>query len=613
MKYIKFFLVLGILARLALAEDQSVYSSTLDIIFSQAEVHLEQLDKTISCKVENTLLGNKNVDFTDKEKLKSVCEEVAGLLFFGAPLTNAETKTFVGLDGVDKADAGYGFRESDGSIEDERMMIREVTLAGFLGQHYREMFTKDGANAKDIIDYFKLDRVVEEDEREHVAHVLRLMQIAAGKSVSWNGTNFGDELVGEDVVEFYAQHAMVGRFKYLAATKFIPQSPMGDLRDKLKFSTLSMDSIKGEAFALFLQIETFEENEFGEETDATLDPDVIKITIDEAFEDIEIFDQKTIDYNKSLRQELKTTFPDEANVLVDPEKSIVIRLFANEYAKFAEKNNYSHRYLEFLKILPLLYQDYNYLSDNYNTKEEVEKVAPSYFRALEQIKAKDVGQGGVSLGSLQFLPVSIFGLHSLKRLTIAGLENKPDDEVLEKLGNLTELSELSLQNCGLESLPASIGNLKKLRILNFQYNSLKYLPESIGDLGALLSLVLDNNELSKLPESIGMLHGMEELIVSNNKLKTFPVSIGKLAKIKYIYAFDNQIESLPDEIGDCGTLLTLALENNNLTALPETISSLDKLKALAIENNRLTEIPQSVLNMPNLKDLDQQLKIQKKQ
>ena len=441
------------------------------------------------------------------------------------------------------------------------------------------------------------------------------MQIAAGESVSWDGTAFGDELVGEDVVEFYAQHAKAGRFKYLAATKFIPEALWDELRNKLKLSTISMDSIKGEAFALMYEIDSYEEGVTEEGEKILLYPDKKKVINYDTDEELSLSISllESADYYKSLQQELKTTFPKEAAMLADPTKPRVIKLFEDEYAKFAKKNNYQYIHMAFYRILPLLYQDYNYLSDNYKTKEEVEKLAPSYFRTLEEIKDVDVWHGEVSLGTLQFLPVSIFGLHGLKSLTIAGLNNKPDDEVLEKLGNLTELSELSLQNCGLESLPASIGNLKKLRILNLKNNNLKYLPESIVDLPWLTAINLDDNELLELPESIGRLRRMDELIVSNNKLKAFPASIGNLWNIIFIVAHNNQIESLPDEIGDLSRLIGLALDNNNLTALPETINKLANLTNLRVMNNNLTTIPESVLNMPKLNDLREQLKIQKKQ
>ena len=50
-------------------------------------------------------------------------------------------------------------------------------------------------------------------------------------------------------------------------------------------------------------------------------------------------------------------------MLADLKKSMVIKLFANEYAKYAKKNNYQHIYRAFYRILPLLYQDYDYLND----------------------------------------------------------------------------------------------------------------------------------------------------------------------------------------------------------------------------------------------------------
>ena len=76
------------------------------------------------------------------------------------------------------------------------------------------------------------------------------MQIAAGNPVSWDGTDFDDKIVDEDVVQLYVEHVIEWRFKHSTATKLIPEARRDEFRDTLKLSmTSSMDSIKGKAFA----------------------------------------------------------------------------------------------------------------------------------------------------------------------------------------------------------------------------------------------------------------------------------------------------------------------------------------------------------------------------
>ena len=147
MKYIKFFLVLGLISHLTYAgdEERSNFRSTvLNLNFRSADEHLGFLDAVVSYGKGKTILNLES-----QEELNKLCEEVAGMLFFANPLTIYDGHSkFAGLEGIDKAGQGYGFRDSNGSTEDEHMIIREVTLAGFLGQHYREIFTKKGASAQ---------------------------------------------------------------------------------------------------------------------------------------------------------------------------------------------------------------------------------------------------------------------------------------------------------------------------------------------------------------------------------------------------------------------------------------------------------------------------------
>src|SRR5258708_35416526 len=62
--------------------------------------------------------------------------------------------------------------------------------------------------------------------------------------------------------------------------------------------------------------------------------------------------------------------------------------------------------------------------------------------------------------------------------------------------------ELSVQGCGLASLPDSIWQLNHLRVLSLGENHFSSVPDSIGALSDLTPLYLHNNQLSTLPASI---------------------------------------------------------------------------------------------------------------
>ena len=86
----------------------------------------------------------------------------------------------------------------------------------------------------------------------------------------------------------------------------------------------------------------------------------------------------------------------------------------------------------------------------------------------------------------------------------------------ERIGRLTNLKTLRLNNNNLESLPDWIGNLTNLKSLRLGGNGLKSLPESIGNLTNLEYLDLSNNNLETLPDSIGNLKNLKELDVRYN-------------------------------------------------------------------------------------------------
>ena len=146
MKYIKFFLVLGLIAHLTYAGDEersNFRSALLHIKFGSVNEHLRQLDNAISCIKSNAIFNLESQ--YDPNKL---CEQVAGMLFFANPKIYVGYSKWGGLEVSDQAGQGYGFRGYNGSAEDDDMAVIQARLAGFLGQHYREMFTKKGASAQ---------------------------------------------------------------------------------------------------------------------------------------------------------------------------------------------------------------------------------------------------------------------------------------------------------------------------------------------------------------------------------------------------------------------------------------------------------------------------------
>src|SRR5439155_21634142 len=74
------------------------------------------------------------------------------------------------------------------------------------------------------------------------------------------------------------------------------------------------------------------------------------------------------------------------------------------------------------------------------------------------------------------------------------------NSILESIGNLSSLEELSLNNNQLKAIPDSIGKLKKLKGLNLYDNQLDSIPASIFDLQELEMLLVDLKLRDYLPK-----------------------------------------------------------------------------------------------------------------
>ena len=177
-------------------------------------------------------------------------------------------------------------------------------------------------------------------------------------------------------------------------------------------------------------------------------------------------------------------------------------------------------------------------------------------------------------------------------------------ELPEAIGQLTNLTSLTLWKNQLTALPESIGQLTNLASLDLRFNQLTALPKSIGQLTDLISLDLRSNQLTTLPESIGQLNNLAFLDLWKNQLTMLPESVGQLNNLTYLDFRSNQLTVLPESIGQVTNLTSLVLGSNQLTSLPESIGQLTNLTSLDLRFNQLTALPESVGQLTNLTSLD---------
>ncbi|MDC6295261.1 leucine-rich repeat domain-containing protein [Ralstonia pseudosolanacearum] len=175
---------------------------------------------------------------------------------------------------------------------------------------------------------------------------------------------------------------------------------------------------------------------------------------------------------------------------------------------------------------------------------------------------------------LRELPADLGNLSGLKTLSLQG--NQRLEALPQSFGKLSGLEMLSLVGNRIQSLPSmdGVSALKKLKIDDA---SLASLPRDFGAQHKMLTnLSLSNTQLRTLPSSIDKLSHLQELKLNDNaKLNTLPDSLTKMKRLKKLdLSGCKRLESLPQSIGKLATLQELDLRNcTRLTfaALPHSV------------------------------------------
>jgi hypothetical protein len=154
----------------------------------------------------------------------------------------------------------------------------------------------------------------------------------------------------------------------------------------------------------------------------------------------------------------------------------------------------------------------------------------------------------------------VIALNGLTEASSSG-DYDDGDGVLEPLefgtqvwcgGHLRELyagpSEYASFGYELRQLPARLGDLRELTRLSLNSNQLAELPTSIGELEQLRILELYDNRLRALPDSIGNLLALEVLQVRGNELGQLPASLADLPRLRTLFFSDNPLSQVPDEL-----------------------------------------------------------------
>ncbi|XP_060668130.1 receptor-like protein Cf-9 [Ziziphus jujuba] len=178
----------------------------------------------------------------------------------------------------------------------------------------------------------------------------------------------------------------------------------------------------------------------------------------------------------------------------------------------------------------------------------------------------------------------------------------------ESLANLSSLTSLSLDGCGLQGkFPEKIFQLPKLQEIYVSCNYLltgvlpQFQPSS-----SLLSLTLDDTNFSrKLPDSIGNLESLRKLSLWNcSFVGPIPSSIWNLSQLRHLDLSMNHLNGheLPSKLGRLRKLTILALPSAHFSGeLPSSLGKLTRLVHLSLSNNSFSgQIPTSLENLTRI-------------
>eukprot|EP00747_Dinoflagellata_sp_TGD_P182325 gnl/TRDRNA2_/TRDRNA2_36542_c0_seq1.p1 gnl/TRDRNA2_/TRDRNA2_36542_c0~~gnl/TRDRNA2_/TRDRNA2_36542_c0_seq1.p1 ORF type:complete len:847 (-),score=225.88 gnl/TRDRNA2_/TRDRNA2_36542_c0_seq1:88-2442(-) len=162
---------------------------------------------------------------------------------------------------------------------------------------------------------------------------------------------------------------------------------------------------------------------------------------------------------------------------------------------------------------------------------------------------------------------------------------------LDRVGALTRLLSLIVQDSGLASLPESLCHLKELRSLDVDGNALETFPKSLGQLsGSLESLSAARNKLRS--EALARLSTLEQLLalkLDHNLLEDLDdLELSKKPRLVHFSVAHNRLAELPDDVwGHLVMLQHLNLSANKLQELPCEMGAMKekKLTELLLHEN----------------------------
>lgn len=167
---------------------------------------------------------------------------------------------------------------------------------------------------------------------------------------------------------------------------------------------------------------------------------------------------------------------------------------------------------------------------------------------------------------------------------------KLQHDVIEALGEITTLKELSLINADIKTIPESFKNLVNLQKLDLSSNKdLTEIPTFINELTELTELDISNCDIKKNFDISGLKRLVLLLMDNNQELTELPKNIQECISLKRITASCCKLDKIVDEILDLENLYMLDFHNNPITYVPIDLTKMEKLIACNLDRTEITE------------------------
>ncbi len=206
-------------------------------------------------------------------------------------------------------------------------------------------------------------------------------------------------------------------------------------------------------------------------------------------------------------------------------------------------------------------------------------------------------------GDHAFLEEALEGLpaKSVKRIELrfCRLKEGKLPRIFFRFPNLTHLT---IDSCGLARLTNNLSGFKKLRHLTItNAPKLKDLPLKIGGLTKLETLVIDQSGLTDIPYSILECKRLRKLSLTSCRLTYVNGFLGELKLLGQVDFSHNHIDEVEEGFMDSIRLLSLDLSHNRLEELPDNLHALSRLESLNLSQNPLVKVPAGIIYMNALR------------